>query len=119
MLFVRDAREYFTSARVHTMLCLAVLAPVLEEIFCRGFILRSLALRTSRLVAFLIVSVLVSVLHPVFWEALPRQMMISLVYFATGNSLAASILCHVVLNLCIFLPIGGFFQQWHVYTIWK
>jgi membrane protease YdiL (CAAX protease family) len=122
MFFARDAAEYFSffgSASLSTMFCVAAVGPVLEELFCRGFILRSLALRTSRLVALLIVSVVVSLIHPAFWEALPRQIMISLVYFATGNSLTASILCHIILNSFVFLPIGDFFQRWHVYTIWK
>lgn len=121
LFFVRDPRNYFAPSYwpSSAMFYVAFLGPALEEVFCRGVILRSLTMRIPRFSALLAVSVMVSAGHPAFWEALPRQVILSLVYLASDNSLAASILCHTVLNAFIFIPLGDFFQRWHIYTIWN
>jgi membrane protease YdiL (CAAX protease family) len=114
MFFVSDPNEYFVAPTLSHVIFIAILGPTLEEIFCRGVILRSLTMRMSRFAAVAVVSVLVSLGHASFWDALPRQIIICLVYLATDDSLAASIFCHMVLNSFVLLPIAAFFQRWHV-----
>jgi membrane protease YdiL (CAAX protease family) len=120
LLFVTDAREYFFNGTrsVVFLIWVVIAIPILEETLCRGVLLKSLKSRLPSFVAILLLSTLISAGHPVFLEALPRQILLCIVYVALRDSLAASITFHIVMNGFVFLPIGGFFQHWHIYTLW-
>lgn len=118
LLFVADPKEYFTKLTVGIVTCAVVLVPLLEEVLIRGIVLRSLLARSSSVIAILLTSALFSLLHPNFWESLPRQILLSLVYTATDFCLSASIVAHMVSNAVIFLPfLASVFKQLHIYTI--
>jgi membrane protease YdiL (CAAX protease family) len=121
MSFVADPRKFFAPQifPYSDFIPVAVLAPVLEELFFRGAVLKSLAMRVSPPIAILLVSLAAAAEHRSFLTALPIQIMLSVVYVAFGDSLAASIACHIMLNAFPFLPLASFFQKWHVYTLWK
>lgn len=121
MLFVSDAHEYsFPSHLPYTyMVCAIVAMPVLEEMFCRAVLLKSLKSRMPQAFAVILVSVAFSAVHPLFIEALPRQLSLCLVYLLLGDSICASILFHVTMNAVPFLPLADFLQRHHVNTIWR
>lgn len=102
-----------------SILWIAVAGPILEEIFCRGALLKSLKSRLPRFAALALVSVAISAGHHSFWHALPQQAALSFVYLAMGDSLAASITCHITINAFPYLPVAAFFQRWHLFTLWK
>jgi membrane protease YdiL (CAAX protease family) len=120
LFFVADAREYFYPATTpYVFLSWSVICmPILEEMFCRGILLKSLKVKLPRILAVAILSTLVAAGHPVFIEALPRQILLCFVYLALGDSICASIIAHVVLNGFVALPLASFFQRLHIYTLW-
>ena len=121
LFFVAHARDYFAPAGTHwgAILSFGFVAPILEETFCRGAALRSLARRMSPMLALGIVSVIVSFGHDQVLEALPRQIAFSGIYLMLGDSLAASISCHIAVNTFVFFyPLASYFERCHIFTIW-
>jgi membrane protease YdiL (CAAX protease family) len=110
---VKDGGSYLMRPSPGPIFCILIAGPVLEEVLFRGFILRSLVGRMNVVAAVLIVSVLMSFSHAVFWQALPRQIILSTVYIVCDYSLTASILSHIVLNLIPFLPLSDLLHRGH------
>jgi len=90
-----------------------VIAPPLEEIVFRGVFLRSLEAYVPRVIAILIVTVLSVLGHPSenFYIVLPSQLLLCILYTELKHSLAASMLCHMALNVFAFLPVIGLYSR--------
>jgi len=101
------------------------LGPVLEEVLCRGIILKSFKSYLPSTAAVLVAAVLVAALlfslaHRQFWSVLPSQLMLSIVYVALGDSLPASIAAHIKNNAFALVLASGAFEKWHAYAwSWK
>lgn len=83
-----------------TLLTVSVLAPLLEEFFCRGLILRGLAAERGPRAAILWSSFIFAVIHLNPWQAIPAFLLglfFGWVYWRTG-SLKATIFLHAVNN---------------------
>lgn len=89
------------------LLSVAVLAPLLEEFFCRGIVMRGLLHHTSPVRAILWSSFIFAVIHLNPWQAVPAFVMgcfFGWVYYRT-HSLWTSIFLHAVNNgLCVLIP---------------
>jgi hypothetical protein len=84
-------------------LTIAIL-PVIEELICRGVILRSLLTRLDVVWAIVLSSVVFSLFHIAFWPAFIGEIFISLIYVIRRKSLAVSILYHVAGNTLVWFP---------------
>lgn len=83
-----------------TLLTVSVLAPLLEEFFCRGLILRGLAAERGPRAAILWSSFIFAVIHLNPWQAVPAFLLglfFGWVYWRTG-SLKATVFLHAVNN---------------------
>jgi membrane protease YdiL (CAAX protease family) len=121
LLFVSVPSDYFVNSQWprSAFIWVAIAGPVLEEMLCRAIALRSLEVRMPKWAAIFLLSALAAGLHPVFLEALPRQLVLSSIYVLLGDSIVASCLARIGLNAFVFLPLAPFFQRLHIYTIWK
>lgn len=90
-----------------SFLPIVLIAPMIEEIVCRGIFLKSLKSYLPRLAAIVIVTVLIAFGHNSFWVVLPSQLMFSIIYIALGDSLPASMVAHVVNNAFVFIASSG------------
>lgn len=85
-----------------------LLMPFLEEVLFRGIFLRVLAERFPRATTAVVVgvSLAVAALHISFWNAVILHVVLATVYLLRGNSLGASITCHILMNALTFTPLG-------------
>jgi membrane protease YdiL (CAAX protease family) len=88
-----------------SVLCIVFLGPVLEEILCRAFVLRSLLEHTRPLFAVLITAALVASAHQSFLFALPGQLGLSAVYVIRKKSMSATISYHMFANALGYLTL--------------
>jgi membrane protease YdiL (CAAX protease family) len=95
-----------------------VLAPVVEELFCRGILLRSLKSYFPASAAIAITAVGVSLVHRHFWGVLPMQATLSILYVVLGDSIPTSILAHITNNSVVLLLSTGLFDRLHSY-VWN
>ena len=119
MLFDGNPSTTFVDPTPKRIFFIALLGPAAEEILCRAIVLRSLVERTSRILAVLIASGIISTMHESIPRAFVQQTCICIVYIATDYSIFASILFHVLLNSFVFFPLIATFQKWHIYTLWN
>lgn len=90
----------------------AILAPIFEETFCRGIILRGLLKRTSTFMAIFWSAIFFGLIHMNPWQALPAFVMglvFGWIYYKTG-SLKLTMLMHFVNNFCSLLLMWNFPQ---------
>ena len=89
------------------LLSVAVLAPLLEEFFCRGLVLRGLLRHATPTRAILWSAFIFAIIHLNPWQALPAFLMgifFGWVYYRTG-SLWTAIFLHATNNgLCVLIP---------------
>ena len=93
-----------------TLLSVAVLAPLLEEYFCRGVIMRGLLSHTRPAQAILWSSFVFAIIHLNLWQAIPAFAMGAVfgwVYYRTG-SLWTTIFLHAVNNALSILVSHNF-----------
>jgi membrane protease YdiL (CAAX protease family) len=88
-----------------SVLCIVFLGPILEEILCRAFVLRSLVEHTRPLFAVLITGALVASAHESFLLALPGQLGLSAVYVIRKKSMSAAISYHMLANALGYLTL--------------
>lgn len=86
------------------MILVIVFLPIIEELICRGAIVRSLIQRMHIVWAILLSSALFSLAHIAFWPAFAAQVFLSLIYIVRNRSLAASLMYHVITNCLVFFP---------------
>jgi len=121
-LFVSDPVKVLSQPYVpgHTFFQIAVLGSTLEEVVFRGVFLRSFKAQFGVTRGILLISFLATIGHSPPWSYhLVGQLLFSVLYLAMGDSLPASTAAHVAANSLLYLPLGEFFQKWHVYTIFK
>lgn len=98
--FIKDLMESVTKNRYSSLLMMVILAPLFEETFCRGIILRGLLFHMKPWKAILWSAFIFGVIHLNPWQAIPAFLVGSLmgwVYWKTG-SLWATIFLHFVNN---------------------
>ncbi len=86
--------------KIFAIISVVIFAPILEEILCRGFILRGLLSHTTPQKAILWSSIIFAVIHLNPWQAIPAfifGLLIGWVYWRTG-SLILAIFMHAVNN---------------------
>jgi membrane protease YdiL (CAAX protease family) len=85
-------------------LLLLIPAPVVEELICRGVILRSLLHRMDVFAAILLASGLAAAFHLEFLTTFLGQSIVSIIYVVRRRSLAVSMLVHVSSNTFLLFP---------------
>lgn len=86
--------------KVLTFISIAIFAPILEELFCRGIILRGLLHHISPTKAILLSALMFGVMHLNPWQAIPAFILgifMGWIYWRT-NSLLATIFIHFTNN---------------------
>ncbi|MGC8829550.1 MAG: CPBP family intramembrane glutamic endopeptidase [Verrucomicrobiia bacterium] len=92
-------------SQIGTFFSIVIIAPIVEEIFLRGIILRGLLMNHSKTVALLVSSLLFGLLHLNPWMLLPTTLIgiaLGWVYIRT-SSVPLCILCHAFNNLTAFV----------------
>lgn len=98
--FIKDLLESVTKNRYSSLLMMVIFAPLFEETFCRGIILRGLLFHMKPWKAILWSAFIFGVIHLNPWQAIPAFLVGSLmgwVYWKTG-SLWATIFLHFINN---------------------
>ncbi|MCK9628154.1 MAG: CPBP family intramembrane metalloprotease [Bacteroidales bacterium] len=98
--FIRDLLESVTKNKYSSLLMMVIFAPLFEETFCRGIILRGLLCHMKPWKAILWSALIFGVIHLNPWQAIPAFLVGSLmgwIYWKTG-SLWATIFLHFVNN---------------------
>ncbi len=98
--FIKDLMESVTKNRYSSLLMMVIFAPLFEETFCRGIILRGLLFHMKPWKAILWSAFIFGVIHLNPWQAIPAFLIGSLmgwVYWKTG-SLWATIFLHFINN---------------------
>lgn len=98
--FIRNLLESVTKNRYSSLLMMVIFAPLFEETFCRGIILRGLLFHMKPWKAILWSAFIFGVIHLNPWQAIPAFLVGSLmgwVYWKTG-SLWATIFLHFINN---------------------
>lgn len=90
--------------RTLTFVCAVLIVPIAEELIYRGVILASLLERTSMIWAAVTTVIAATIMHDVWWMALPGQVLLCAAYLIRGRSLSASITAHMVANAVSFAP---------------
>lgn len=109
--FMKELLNQVAENKISSLLMLVIFAPLLEELFCRGIILRGLLEHTSPTKAILWSSAIFGVIHLNPWQAIPAFLigvLMGWVYWKT-RSLWASIFIHFINNgfaylITIFFP---------------
>jgi membrane protease YdiL (CAAX protease family) len=103
------------SLSVHSLLGVAILGSILEEVLFRGVLLKSLRSIMPTTAAVALVVLLSLPGHPShILSALALQLTFSIVYITMGDSLVAAMAAHISANLLVCLPVGPFFDRWHI-----
>lgn len=103
--FLKEFFENMKQNPVSSFISVAIFAPLLEELLCRGIILRGLLHSISPLKAIFWSALMFAVMHLNPWQALPAfmiGMLMGWIYWKTG-SLWATIFIHFVNNGFSFL----------------
>lgn len=109
--FMKEMLRQISANRISSLVMIVILAPLLEELFCRGIILRGLLKNMSPLKAILWSSAIFGVIHMNPWQAIPAFLIGALmgwIYWKT-RSLWATIFIHFINNgfayiLTVFFP---------------
>jgi membrane protease YdiL (CAAX protease family) len=107
---VRKLFEQTFTKDIFSIFTVAIAAPILEEILCRGIVLKGLLNNYSPFKAILISAIFFSLLHLNPWQAMPAffsGLFIGWVYYKT-QSVMPGIIIHTTINatatLLLFLP---------------
>lgn len=121
LLCVSDPVKFLAPPNLpqHSFVQVAIIGSVIEEVLIRGIFQRSLQASLPRSASVLIIVILAAAGHSGFWLAVPAQLAFCIIYVGMGDSLAASITAHVAANVLVYLPVAGFFQKWHLFTLFK
>ncbi|MEA5006552.1 MAG: type II CAAX endopeptidase family protein [Rikenellaceae bacterium] len=98
--FIKDLLESVTKNKYSSLLMMVIFAPLFEETFCRGIILRGLLFHMKPWKAILWSALIFGVIHLNPWQAIPAFLAGSLmgwIYWKTG-SLWATIFLHFINN---------------------
>jgi len=87
-----------------TFLCAVLIVPIAEELIYRAAILGSLLERTSTFWAVTLTVIAATIMHDVWWMALPGQILLCAAYVFRSRSLVSSITAHMVANALVFAP---------------
>jgi membrane protease YdiL (CAAX protease family) len=82
---------------------IVLLGPILEELICRGALLRSLLANFHPLFAILLTTCIVAAFHAEFFWALPGQLILSVLYVVSNKSLPSTIICHITMNALTYV----------------
>ncbi len=98
--FMKELLSQVQSNKISGFLAIVVFAPILEELFCRGIILKGLLHHTTPIKAILWSSVMFGVMHLNPWQALPAfilGLLMGWIYYRT-KSLWSVIFIHFINN---------------------
>jgi uncharacterized protein len=101
------------SKDIFSFITLVILAPILEEIFCRGIVLRGLLKNYPKNKAILVSAIFFAAIHLNPWQALPAffgGLFMGWMYYKT-QSVIPGIIIHVTINGTAFLLM--FFSNFH------
>ena len=87
-----------------TILQAVILAPILEEFFCRGIMLNALLRKNNVVLAVLIESVLFGSCHESFWAGFSGQVLLCIIFLLFRRSLLVSWIAHFSLNCAVMFP---------------
>ena len=109
----KSVQEFFETAfkkDIFSIITMVIAAPILEEILCRGIILRGLLKKYSPYNAILISAIFFGLMHLNPWQALPASLgglFLGWVYYRT-QSVIPGMIIHATMNgagaLLLFLP---------------
>lgn len=103
----QQAIQSINAAPLISLLDFCILAPVIEEVLMRGFLLEGLSINYGKIAALIISSVLFALLHFNLLQIVPSficGIILGLLYFRTG-SLFSCILAHAGYNLISYILI--------------
>jgi len=109
--FMKELMRIFSENKISSLIMLVVFAPVLEEIFCRGIILRGLLNHYSPMKAILWSAAFFGIIHLNPWQAIPAFLigvLMGWIYWRT-RSLWTTIFIHFINNgfayiITVFFP---------------
>lgn len=109
--WIHEAFEEEFKFPITALLGLWIIAPIFEEIFCRGYVLDKLAKRYSKNTALILSALFFAALHMNLIQGVNTfflGIILGAIYLKT-NSLIPCIFLHFINNtFCIILSIGGF-----------
>jgi len=104
LIFRLQGESYPAAERnVLAIVCVVVLGPILEELLCRGVLLRSLLANFQPIVGILLTTCIVAAFHAEFLWAFPGQLILSVLYVASNKSLPSTMICHVTMNALTYV----------------
>lgn len=95
--------EEFDQSLIKIVLIVLV-APIIEEFFCRGIMLNALLRKNNVVLAVLIESVLFGSCHESFWAGFSGQVLLCIVFLLFRRSLLVSWIAHFSLNCAVMFP---------------
>ncbi|MDO9680221.1 MAG: type II CAAX endopeptidase family protein [Bacteroidales bacterium] len=109
--FLKQFLEQVQSNKISSFIAVVVFAPILEEIFCRGIILRGLLAHMSPSKAILWSALMFGIMHMNPWQAIPAfilGLLMGWIYYKT-HSIWIVILIHFINNgfsylITVFFP---------------
>lgn len=109
--FMKEMLKLVEENKTSSLLMMVIMAPLLEELFCRGIILRGLLNHTSPVKAILWSAAIFGVIHMNPWQAIPAFLigvLMGWIYWKT-RSLWATIFIHFINNgfaytITVFFP---------------
>jgi membrane protease YdiL (CAAX protease family) len=110
--------EHYRLANILSVLDIVLIAPIIEEIFFRGFLLTSLTTRFSIKNSILISSAIFGIVHTDLIGATIFGIVLSIIYLK-AKSLYAPIIIHIANNALIFIVLYFYmvFENVSEYTI--
>ncbi len=98
--FLEQLMKQIHTNKISTFLSIVLFAPLLEELFCRGIILRGLLHHTTPIKAIALSALMFGIMHLNLWQAIPAFILgafMGWIYWRT-HSLWATIFIHFVNN---------------------
>lgn len=83
---------------------IVLVAPIVEEFFCRGIMLNALLRKNNVIVAVLIESILFGSAHESFWAGFTGQLLLCIVFLLFRRSILVSCIAHISLNCAAMFP---------------
>lgn len=109
--FLKQFMEQIQTNKISSLISVVILAPILEELFCRGIILRGLLTRMKPSKAIIWSAFMFGVMHMNPWQAIPAfllGLLMGWIYYRT-HSLWLAVLIHFINNgfsyfITVFYP---------------
>lgn len=98
--FLEEFMKQISTNKISTFISVVIFAPILEELFCRGIILRGLLHHTSPIKAIILSAFMFGIMHLNPWQAIPAfiiGLLMGWIYWRT-QSIWATIFLHFVNN---------------------